>query len=503
MNKDQNKNLISAFLDFNETDNGPPEVFDNFRSINSKFDRNSSEKEEEFSNDHSKSKCNAFPQPFQKHTNNQFSMRFPFESETPIKIKSLEKNSLFPCNQNSKISWKRNLFGSMEENESPNTDVIMQWSPIKAPCQPMDKIIDIKYNKDSSDETFKIHSSLNQQNSNGYSDFSFIKNLKSHFADESSTGTEQRKRFLSGMTPHVDKPISNEIKLNSKENKRKRNQMDESDQDSNERRKNPFLEITPQMKRAIRKWSFEKDTHMLDFSSPTRNMQFVGDGPTHSKTISKMQKLTEDYSTDEKEEVHHLFEQTNDRGEKFYEDFDEICTIGKGRFGSVIKCQNKLDNIEYAVKITEKQHPKKRQFIEEAWQEVYALAAINASTENSYIVRYYRGWVENAQLYIQMELWDCSLYDQFVNNRFNEKEILSVLRDIALGLKELHEKDIVHLDLKLENILVGSTGKYKIGDLGLSRLIKKLKNNLPEGDIRYLALEKLNADHDPTPIDHK
>lgn len=78
-----------------------------------------------------------------------------------------------------------------------------------------------------------------------------------------------------------------------------------------------------------------------------------------------------------------------------------------------------------------------------------------------------------------------------------------MLRDIALGLKELHEKDMVHLDLKLENILVGSTGKYKLGDLGLSRLIKKLKNNLPEGDIRYLALEKLNADQDPTPIDHK
>jgi hypothetical protein len=40
----------------------------------------------------------------------------------------------------------------------------------------------------------------------------------------------------------------------------------------------------------------------------------------------------------------------------------------------------------------------------EAIQEVYALSALSVSSENPYIVRYYRGWVENGQLYIQMEL---------------------------------------------------------------------------------------------------
>lgn len=130
----------------------------------------------------------------------------------------------------------------------------------------------------------------------------------------------------------------------------------------------------------------------------------------------------------------------------------------------------------------------------EALQEAYALSALSVSSENPYIVRYYRGWIENEQLYIQMELCEQSLYDQFVEDRISEKGILKIMRDICLGLNELHDKGIVHLDLKLENILLGSSGKYKLGDLGLSRLIDKLKNDIPEGDSRYLALELLSND---------
>ena len=82
----------------------------------------------------------------------------------------------------------------------------------------------------------------------------------------------------------------------------------------------------------------------------------------------------------------------------------------------------------------------------------------------------------------------------FLNKQLSEPEILKILRDIWLGLNEIHNQGIVHLDLKLENILLGSWDKYKIGDLGLSRLIDKLKNDVPEGDSRYLAFELLNND---------
>ena len=57
----------------------------------------------------------------------------------------------------------------------------------------------------------------------------------------------------------------------------------------------------------------------------------------------------------------------------------------------------------------------------------------------------------------------------------------------------------MHLDIKLENILISASGKYKIGDLGLSRLISKLHSDFPEGDCRYIAMELLNKD-DTAPL---
>ena len=75
----------------------------------------------------------------------------------------------------------------------------------------------------------------------------------------------------------------------------------------------------------------------------------------------------------------------------------------------------------------------------------------------------------------------------------DEKDIRKIMRDVTLGLQALHEKDVVHLDIKLENILEGN-GVYKLGDFGLSRLMNKIHGDIPEGDSRYLALELLNND---------
>lgn len=38
-------------------------------------------------------------------------------------------------------------------------------------------------------------------------------------------------------------------------------------------------------------------------------------------------------------------------------------------------------------------------------------------------------------------------------------------------MKHLHESNIVHRDIKVENIFQVSPGKYKIGDLGMSKLL--------------------------------
>ncbi len=136
-------------------------------------------------------------------------------------------------------------------------------------------------------------------------------------------------------------------------------------------------------------------------------------------------------------------------------------------------------------------------------QEVYALSALSVGTENIHIVRYYSGWIDDGSLHIVMELCKTSLR-AFAKKKRNcrnngsleEATIRKVMRDVCLGLLELHGKGIVHLDIKPENILEGFSGKFKLGDLGLARLVKNLHpdDDIPEGDCRYLAKELLNDD---------
>lgn len=80
-----------------------------------------------------------------------------------------------------------------------------------------------------------------------------------------------------------------------------------------------------------------------------------------------------------------------------------------------------------------------------------------------------------------------------IQQYFPESQIRHILRDISLGLKSLHKRNVVHLDIKPENILLSNTGKYKISDLGLSRIAKRSKDEeINEGDSRYLAPELLH-----------
>ena len=49
-----------------------------------------------------------------------------------------------------------------------------------------------------------------------------------------------------------------------------------------------------------------------------------------------------------------------------------------------------------------------------------------------------------------------------------EKTILTIMRAVAAGLTHLHSKGIAHRDIKLENVLVSSSGEFKLCDFGSS-----------------------------------
>ena len=64
------------------------------------------------------------------------------------------------------------------------------------------------------------------------------------------------------------------------------------------------------------------------------------------------------------------------------------------------------------------------------------------------------------------------------DNFINEKITFKIFYKIYTGLYTLHKANIVHRDLKLENILVSIDGDIKICDFGLSRILTKQELNM-------------------------
>jgi wee1-like protein kinase len=178
---------------------------------------------------------------------------------------------------------------------------------------------------------------------------------------------------------------------------------------------------------------------------------------------------------------------------RYDQDFEELQEIGRGSSGTVYKCKHRYDGLQYAVKQI-KTSVSCPLALHEGLREAIALAAASMAEDNFNITRYFTAWIEQEYLYISMELCECSLPAYISRESASEDILRRVMRDVCKGLSKLHRKNIVHLDIKTENILYSFSHRFKLSDLGLAQLTTNLNldRDFVEGDSRYLAPEMLN-----------
>lgn len=188
-----------------------------------------------------------------------------------------------------------------------------------------------------------------------------------------------------------------------------------------------------------------------------------------------------------------LNSQVYDSGKKvsyFEQAFVIESKIGAGCFGNVYRVRSKDDGQLFAVKIARDKYrgvSDRREKLEEVRKHQYLLPHTNC-------VHFYQSWEENGRLYQQFELCDKSLNElSEEKHELPEKLIWSYLVDLLLAVKHLHDHDLIHMDIKPENIFIGMDGICKLGDFGLViDLAKNDSDHLAEGDPRYLAAEVLH-----------
>lgn len=144
--------------------------------------------------------------------------------------------------------------------------------------------------------------------------------------------------------------------------------------------------------------------------------------------------------------------------------------IGRGSFGSVYEG---IADGGYFIAIKEvsllDQGEMGRQSIYQLEQEISLLSQF----EHENIVQYYGTDKTESHLYIFLELvTKGSLMSLYQKYHLQDSQVSSYTRQILHGLKYLHEKNVVHRDIKCANILVGADGTVKLADFGLAKATK-------------------------------
>jgi len=163
--------------------------------------------------------------------------------------------------------------------------------------------------------------------------------------------------------------------------------------------------------------------------------------------------------------------------------------IGAGCFGTVYKVRSKEDGKLYAVKIARERYrglSDRKEKLEEVRKHQFLLPHSNC-------VHFYQSWEDNGRLYQKFELCQKSLMDVSEEKHdLPESLIWSYLVDLLLAIQHLHDHDLIHMDIKPENIFIGMDGICKLGDFGLVIDLAKMDSSVAvEGDPRYLATEIL------------
>lgn len=175
------------------------------------------------------------------------------------------------------------------------------------------------------------------------------------------------------------------------------------------------------------------------------------------------------------------------------ERFENLEKIGEGGAATVFKVTDKTTGEILALK--------KQVWYVTVIDEVKIMMELNKNKDmNKYFVRYVDSYREKKHIYIVMEylaycsLLDLTTYLRSTKQHMTEPQIAYILRQIVEGVKHMHGLNIIHMDIRAANVLIGPEGQVKIIDFGWSRKLKfgeKVKI-YPVGTLRWRAPEVEN-----------
>ncbi len=171
------------------------------------------------------------------------------------------------------------------------------------------------------------------------------------------------------------------------------------------------------------------------------------------------------------------------------ERYEILERIGSGGMSDVYKAKCHKLNRYVAIKVLKPEYSEDKTFVSKFKAEAQAAAGLMHAN----IVNVYDVGEENGIYYIVMELVEGITLKKYIEKKgvLGVREAVSIAIQVAQGIDAAHKHNIVHRDIKPQNIIISKEGKVKVTDFGIARAASSNTiNSSVMGSVHYISPEQ-------------
>ena len=172
--------------------------------------------------------------------------------------------------------------------------------------------------------------------------------------------------------------------------------------------------------------------------------------------------------------------------------YSYIDSLGSGGMARVLLAHDTVLERDVAIKVLHQQYAEDPEFVERFRNEAQSAAAL---AHPNIVSIYDLGRAEDETYYIAMEYVSGGTLKELMNRsgKLPAGEVASLGAQVAEALGAAHRRDVIHRDIKPQNVLLTERGEAKVADFGIARAVSPMsesRTSLVLGTASYMSPEQ-------------
>ena len=169
--------------------------------------------------------------------------------------------------------------------------------------------------------------------------------------------------------------------------------------------------------------------------------------------------------------------------------YEIMSRIGIGGMADVYKAVDRVLNRYVAIKVLKREFREDETFVKKFWTEAQSAAVL----QHPNIVNVYDVAEDRGLYFIVMELVEGITLKDYIQKKgkLTSKEVIGITLQVCAGIEAAHSKNIIHRDVKPQNIIISKEGKVKVTDFGIAKATSSntISTNVM-GSVHYTSPEQ-------------